>query len=167
MNTISKNQIALAGEFAVLSQLALQGFDANLTLGNTKGVDILVSHPETDSMFRLEVKTHTRNKYYRNGTFGHIVADWRMGDKHETNRDPRLFYCFVSIADNTQFFDFYIVPSNIVANFVTESHQYWLNEADTRKDNPMRKFMLGKGGENYPVNMPLAETYHGKWDLLK
>jgi len=44
---ISKNQISLAGEFAVLSQLALHGFDANLTLGNTKGVDILLSNSET------------------------------------------------------------------------------------------------------------------------
>ena len=62
MQKISKNQIALAGEFAVLSQLSLHGFDANLTLGNTKGVDILVSNPETGSMKRLEVKTHTHNK---------------------------------------------------------------------------------------------------------
>ena len=38
---ISHNQVSLAGEFAVLSQLALRGYDANLTLGNTKGVDIL------------------------------------------------------------------------------------------------------------------------------
>jgi hypothetical protein len=43
MSAISKNQVSLAGEFAVLSQLALRGFDANMTLGNTKGVDILVS----------------------------------------------------------------------------------------------------------------------------
>jgi len=33
---LSKNSVSLAGEFAVLSKLALHGYDANMTLGNTK-----------------------------------------------------------------------------------------------------------------------------------
>ena len=41
--TGGSNRTALAGEFAVLSQLALCGYDANMTLGNTKSVDILVA----------------------------------------------------------------------------------------------------------------------------
>ena len=53
----SPNSIALAGEFASLSQLTLRGYDANLTLGNTKNVDILVSDPSSGHMYRLEVKT--------------------------------------------------------------------------------------------------------------
>jgi hypothetical protein len=44
-STINSNSISLAGEFAVLSHLALRGYDANMTLGRTKGVDILVSDP--------------------------------------------------------------------------------------------------------------------------
>ena len=54
---ISKNSVAIAGEFAVLSQLSLRGYDANMTLGHTKGVDILVSDPEKNKMFKVEVKT--------------------------------------------------------------------------------------------------------------
>ena len=146
MASISKNQIALAGEFAALSQLALRGFDANLTLGNAKGVDILVSHPDTASIYRLEVKTHINYRPHHNGTFGHITASWRMGEKHQSNTDPKLFYCFVSIADNTQLFDFYIVPSAIVAKFVRESHQYWLKTKASRRDSPTRQFMLGRKG---------------------
>src|SRR3954462_3819978 len=95
---ITSNSVSLAGEFAVLSQLALRGFDANMTLGNTKGVDILVSHPETDSMYRLEVKTALNSKPWRSKRFGNIVASWPMGDKHEKNVDRKLFYCFVGIA---------------------------------------------------------------------
>jgi len=52
----------MSGEFAVLSQLALKGIDANLTLGNTKSVDLIASDPETGKMFRLEVKTSYDNK---------------------------------------------------------------------------------------------------------
>src|SRR5260370_32065248 len=36
MNELDKNTIGLAGEFAVLSQLALRGYDANMTLGPQK-----------------------------------------------------------------------------------------------------------------------------------
>jgi len=167
MSPISKNQISLAGEFAALSQLALRGYDANLTLGNTKSVDILLSHPKTRSMFKLEVKTHYDNKSYRSASFGYVVAHWRMADKHEFIVDPTLFYCFVSIAKDTHSFDFYIVPSSIVAKFVKESHKYWLSNDSTHKDTPMRQFMLGKKRETYSVDMPLADDYLAKWDLLK
>jgi hypothetical protein len=64
MNELDKDTIALAGEFAVRSQLALQGlqgYDANMTLGHTKSVDILVSDPMTKKMFKLEVKTKYRS----------------------------------------------------------------------------------------------------------
>jgi hypothetical protein len=35
MVDINSNSVSLAGEFAVLSQLALRGLDANMTLGRT------------------------------------------------------------------------------------------------------------------------------------
>ncbi len=164
---ISKNQIALAGEFAVLSQLALRGFDANLTLGNTKSVDILLTHQETRKIYKLEVKTHYDNNSYRSKDFGYIQSHWRMNNKHEKIDDPTLFYCFVSIARNTHSFDFYIIPSAVVAKFITESHQYWLNGDPKRRNSIMRSFMLGRNGEIYKLNMPLMEDYKDKWDFLK
>ena len=167
MSFISKNQIALAGEFAVLSQLALRGYDANMTLGNTKSVDILLSHPETKTMYKLEVKTHYDNNSYTSGDFGFIESHWRMGDKHELIIDSTLFYCFVSIAKDSHSFDFYIIPSARVAKFIKESHQYWLGGDSERNDSPMRSFMLGKRGGSYKIDMPLAEDYRGRWDLLK
>ena len=47
LTKITRNSVSLAGEFAALSQLALRGYDANMTLGRTKSVDILVSNPAT------------------------------------------------------------------------------------------------------------------------
>jgi len=167
MSLISKNQIALAGEFSVLSQLALRGYDANMTLGNTKSVDILLSHPETKTMYKLEVKTHFDNNSYTSKDFGFIESHWRMGDKHESIIDPLLFYCFVSVAKSTHSFDFYIIPSERVAKFIRESHQYWLNGDSARKDSQMRSFMLGRKGEEYRIDMPLVDDYKGRWDLLK
>ncbi len=163
---ISKNQIGLAGEFAVLSQLALRGFDANMTLGNTKSVDILLSHQQTRKMYKLEVKTHYDSNSYRSKDFGYVESHWRMSNKHEKIIDPNLFYCFVSIEKNTHNFAFYIIPSSVVAKFISESHVYWLRGDKLRKDTSMRSFMLGKSGEVYKIDMPILDNYKDRWDLL-
>ena len=163
---ISKNSVGLAGEFAVLSQLALRGFDANLTLGNTKGVDVLVSNPETGKMRRLEVKTHSNNKPYNNKDFGRVVGQWTMTEKHETIIDKDLFYCFVTIDAEDNHFDFYVVPSKVVADFIKNSHQYWLATDSKRNDNPRRAFQLGSRKYKYEFKIPMSEQYEGKWNLL-
>lgn len=166
----SNNSIALAGEFATLSQLALRGFDANLTLGNTKSVDILVSDPRSDDMYRLEVKTTLyRNKSgsaaHRNGMFGHSYQ-WRMSQKHEDIRDPRLFYCFVNTEGTDRIaFRFFIVPSIVVANYVREQHQFWLNARPAAKDTPTRVFRLGVAEAPTPFTTLLANDYEDNWSF--
>ena len=47
----------MAGEFYVLAQLTARGFNASLTLGNTKGVDILVMNENNNIGYKVEVKT--------------------------------------------------------------------------------------------------------------
>ena len=37
---LDNNNVSLAGEFAVLAQLALRGYVANMTLGRAKGDDL-------------------------------------------------------------------------------------------------------------------------------
>lgn len=163
---IQKNQVALAGEFAVLSQLSLRGFNANLTLGNTKGVDILLSNPKTGNMRRIEVKTHSHNKPYNNKDFGKIIAQWRMSSKHEQVNDKNLFFCFVSIQEGSNHFNFYVVPSKVVSDFIYTSHQYWLSKGSGRRDNPMRSFQLGSKDYKYEFKIPKVEDYRDRWDLL-
>ena len=52
------SQKGLAGEFYALAQLTARGFNASLTLGNTKGVDILVINKKNKG-YKVEVKTTT------------------------------------------------------------------------------------------------------------
>jgi len=167
-----KNSVALAGEFAVLSQLALKGYDANMTLGRTKGVDILVSLPGTKKMYRLEVKTKCRTspKEMRiSGVFGRVKGEWMMGKKHESLIDASLFYCFVIIIEAKSTFQFYIVPSRVVARYVGEQHEYWLREKKKEgtkvKDTKMRVFRIGFKGEKYGVATPFVETYENNWEF--
>lgn len=163
MRNLSNNSIALAGEFAVLSQLTLYGYDANMTLGNTKSVDILVADPETGRMFKIEVKTHYRDNAYKSRMFGNTF-DWMMSEKHETIVDPNLFYIFVNISSE-QVFRFFVVPSSIVASYVREQHQYWLSTKTEESDTNLRRFRIGLENDGYPIDTPLAVDYESKWDF--
>lgn len=164
------NSVAIAGEFAVLSQLALRGFDANMTLGHTKSVDILASDPSTGRMYKLEVKTNfknSRNKPSVSKLFGTAVSAWIMGVKHEVIVDPDLFYCFVNIGKETNVFRFFIVPSEVVAKYVKDQHKLWLKNDETHKDGDMRLFRIGVSGEKYKISTPVAEKYENNWEFKK
>jgi hypothetical protein len=164
------NSISLAGEFAVLSQLALRGYDANMTLGRTKSVDILVSHPETGKMFKLEVKTKYRDsskELHRSAIFGKVKGEWMMNQKQEGWIDPSLFYCFVIINPRTTSFQFYIVPSSVVAKYVREQHAHWLKETKrlgkAGNTSRIRTFRIGFSGESYPIATATVERYENNW----
>lgn len=168
----NKNSVCLAGEFAVLSQLALRNIDANMTLGRTKGVDILVSNPRTNRMYRIEVKTKLRDGDHlekKTKDFGTVVGGWMMNKKHEDRVDPSLFYCFVIIWKNSSVFNFFIVPSAIVAIYVKEQHELYLKNRKKQgrvvKDTDMRTFRIGFEKHKYDISTPTAEKYRDNWEF--
>jgi hypothetical protein len=172
MQKKDNNSVSLAGEFAVLSQLVLCGYDANMTLGRTKGVDILVSHPKTKKMYKLEVKTkfrRSRKECSISKVHGTVIGGWMMSKPHETMIDPSLFYCFVIICEPTASFKFYIVPGRVVARYVKAEHGHWLREKRREgkavKDTKMRTFRLGFEGKKYGVTTPLTERYENNWEF--
>jgi hypothetical protein len=172
MRKKDNNSVSLAGEFAVLSRLALHDYDANMTLGRTKSVDILVSHPRTKRMYKLEVKTkyRTSRKESRiSKVHGTVIGEWMMSKKHEGMIDRSLFYCFVIICEPTSSFKFYIVPSRVVAKYVRAEHKHWLREkrkeGKTVKDTKMRLFRMGFVGKKYRVPTPLTEKYENNWEF--
>lgn len=171
---INKNSVSLAGEFAVLSQLALRGYDANMTLGNTKGVDILVSDSNADKLYKLEVKTShqsTRNRSSFSKVHGRVASGWIMNKKHEDFISPNLFYCFVNIGKDSNEFKFYIIPSKIVAQYVRDQHSLWLNEKkkEGKKvvDSDIRIFRIGLKSEKYAIKTPLEDKYENNWSFRK
>jgi hypothetical protein len=158
-----KNTVSLAGEFAVLSQLALKGMDANMTLGRTKSVDILASDPKTKRMFRIEVKTTFRSQGGNSKLFGKYACAWMMQKKHEDIKDKDLFYCFVNMGKDKKTFKFFVVPSSVVATYVREQHKWWLDHTENRKDTPMRTFRVGSKTEKYSISTPCIEDYEDNW----
>lgn len=172
MKSINSNSVAIAGEFAVLSQLTIHGYDANITLGNTKSVDILASNQKTGKLYKIEVKTNlkdTRSNPSVSRIFGSSVSEWMLSKKNEKVNESNLFYCFVNITRNTNEFKFYIVPSKVVAQYVKDEHQLWLSEKKKEgkivKDADMRTFRLGVSVEKYKIKTPIAEKYENNWDM--
>lgn len=153
----------------MLSQLALRGYDANMTLGNTKGIDILVSNPADHKMYQLEVKTAVRNlpkKPSRSKLFGKAIAYWIMHKKHEKIHNPTLYYCFVYIHKDSNEFSFFIVPSRLVADHVRKTHRYWLKKDSKHKDSDMRIFRIGVPHEKYRIPTPTTK-YQDNWSFKK
>lgn len=176
MKNIDKNRRSLGGEFAVLSQLHLQGLDAGLSLGNTKGVDLFVSSPKDEKkMYRVEVKTtfNLGRKISKSKDFGDIVDVWVLNKKNELIDDDQLIYCFVSVdqtkVDEGNIF-YYVVPNKEVKKYLKAESEFWFNKKKRpiTKTADMRHFRLGiKGHEYNNVPTPFAEDYKNNWKLFK
>lgn len=175
MAKISKNSVALAGEFATLSQLTLRGFNAAMTLGHTKEIDILVHNPDSGAPFQVEVKTNLEKRRGPSNSklFGKFVTDWQMDVKHETINRPDLFYCFVHINNNPSEsleydFRYFIIPSNVVAKYVQDQHFCWLKADPIHKDSPRRLFRIGLENDRpIEVPAPLASDWENNWKFRR
>lgn len=158
----------------MLSQLTLRGYDASMTLGHTKNIDILVFDSRTGGRCQVEVKTNleTRTRDSDSRLFGKFVTDWQMSAKHERIEDPNLFYCFVHInssrSDLSKYaFRFFIVPSAVVAKYVREEHQLWLKDNPAHRTSDRRLFCIGLPNDRpIAVAAPLASRYEDNWSFV-
>jgi len=165
----STNQTGLAGEFAVLSQLLARGIDASLTLGNTKGVDILVSNPKSQKLYKIEVKSKKGFKSRGAKSQYGPSYGWRMNEKHEDIKDARLYYCFVMMGEDDKKFDFrfFVVPAKKVAAYVKKQHEWCCNHKQCEKVST-REFRLGTEPDfKYAFKTPLADDYKNNWDVFR
>lgn len=139
---MTSNTINLVGEFYAMSRLFLEGYEATLTLGNTKGIDILLYNPRNNKQFKVEVKTATH--IYSEKIFGGKSFGWIMQNKHEGISDKNLIYCFVFIDKMTKEYRIFFVPSEEVAKYVKWEHKFWLDAKHRKpvKDIDMRAFRI-------------------------
>jgi len=156
---MEKTQIGLTGEYYVLAQLEHRGFLSALTLSNTKGVDILVTNPDVNRLYKVEVKT-TNKVPGRESLFGDKpVYVWAMSQKHESIKQKNLYYVFVYLSDASERPRFFVVNSLKVAKYVKWQHQYWLSTRTHRvKTTPMRRFRI-------PIDDP--DRYEDNWNVFR
>lgn len=158
-DSYDKSLIGLAGEYHVLAQLAERGLVGALTLGHTKGVDILVANPINGYVYKLEVKT-TKNKPRRSTLFGEgRFFSWCMSAKHETPPPGNCYYCFVYLEAPGHCPRFFIVSAQEVAEYVKWQHHHWLQTRldPIASDSSMRQFRIHESDPN---------QYENRWDLF-
>lgn len=136
----------VTGEYYVAAELSRMGYIASITLRNTKGVDILCSNSDATKTVSIQVKTGSE-----------VKSTWILSEKSETYYAPKLFYVFVTLSKNLHP-EYSIVPSKIVADFITKNHKNYLGSLSKKgkehKDSSMRKFI------------DLEKKYLNRWDLL-
>ena len=89
-----KDLLAMCGEYAVASELCKNGFNASITYGNAKAVDICVFDNKTSTFKRIEVKT-SRSKRFVTGFF----QKYYLENSGKTHPD---YWIIVHIDDNNQ-----------------------------------------------------------------
>jgi hypothetical protein len=126
------NNIGNAGEYFIASILSSKGYVTTITLGRAEAYDIIAIRPDGKTI-KIQVKT----AWYDNNAF-------RLTSKDEIKKNTEYFYAFVTLKENKAPWDYFIVPANIVAKSVRESHQYWLScpglKGQKHNDTTMRLF---------------------------
>lgn len=138
----------VAGEYFVAAELSRRGYIASISLRNTRGIDVLVTNAEASRTVTIQCKTNQYGK-----------KTWILNEKCETFRAEDHFYVFVALNDVNSRPAYHIVPSEIVANWVTENHRAWLKKpgkhGSKHVDTSMRHFT------------DEGDAYLDRWDLLK
>lgn len=125
--------VGVAGEYLVAGELSLRGYIASITLRNSKGIDIIASDADAARSVSIQVKTNS---------FG--SDKWILNKKSEDFHSDSHYYVFVSLKEIGKRPDYYIVPSKIVANYVSSTHSEWLkgckSDGSHREDSAIRNF---------------------------
>ncbi|MFH0961780.1 MAG: hypothetical protein V1820_03795 [archaeon] len=157
---LDNNAVSMAGEFYAMSRLFLEGYEAALTLGRAKGVDILVYNPRNSKQFKVEVKTTKTLK--NESLFDGANLHWLLNVKHETP-DTGLIFCFVytDLKVSPKTYRLFFVPARRVANYCKWEHQHWLTAYHKKpvKDSEMRVFRVKAIGDTngYEDNFAIFE----------
>ena len=95
----------MAGEFLTVGKLFKRGYQASVTFGNAKQVDVLVYNPVTGRLFIVQVKTLREKNCF-------------LIRKESIN--PDHVYVFVFLHDFDRVEEFFIVPGREIAGDINK-----------------------------------------------
>lgn len=113
----NKSAIGLSGEFYVLFELHRRGFQASLTFGATKAIDIFASS-DSGKVIKIQVKTNSTQV----SKHGKWFIDRKIWD--QDLRD--MFYVFVMINPLRDKPEWLICKACDVASFTKSAFEVWL-----------------------------------------
>lgn len=147
-----------ASQFFVAGELCRRGWLAVVTLGNTPNTDILCSNKAGTRFVHIQVKTFIPG--------GKTCS---VGLKAEKPFGKSFFWVLGGIPApaSTRKFEYYVIPSAIMAKNVAATHRKWLGtpgmKGQKHKDNPVRAVCLPPHKDS--INWDITE-YRDRWDLI-
>ena len=103
-------------------------------------------------------------------TFVHGNRTCSVGEKAERSYGTNFFWVVAGIPEPGQAapFEFYVIPSDVMAKNVTERHATWLatpgKDGRAHKDTSVRAVAVSKGVSDY--HWPVL-AYRDKWELIE
>jgi hypothetical protein len=164
MGKVATSLTGAAGQHYVMAQLLRNGFIAALAPEGVPTADIVVTDAAGTSAYAIQVKTRRE-----------IGSDggWHMKAKHEGMTGDKLFYVFLNFpADKEKVPDLFVLPANIVAEVLRQSHINWLKKAGKNgkphKDNIMRRLLPDHSKHDLAEKFGPGwlEQYRNTWDQL-
>ncbi len=148
-----------------MSRLLSRGYIAALAPQGVPNFDIVVTSLEGTQLCAFQVKTR-----WAKGSDG----GWHMRQKHEELQNPNIFYCFVDLGkEPSSAPTVHVVPSQIVAKVIRESHQTWLANpgarGQSRNDSAVRRLLPDYEklmGPETPYKKDWLEPYRENWDQI-
>src|SRR5437016_5675056 len=148
-----------ASQFFIAGELCRRGYSAVVTLGNTPNVDILCSNQKGTRFAHIQVKTFVPGK-----------KTCSVGIKAMKNVGSTFFWVLGGIPtpESNRPFEYYIIPSKIMADNVSKAHEVWLStpgkKGQSHKENPVRIVHLPphKSVSGWDISI-----YRDRWDLIE
>lgn len=147
LNDLPSILVGVSVEYFVAAELSRLGYVASVTLRNTRGMDILATNATASRSVGIQVKTNRGKKKV-----------WLLDQKAEGYQSTTLFYVFVNLNGSDQPPDYHVVPSGMVARFITKDHRAWLAQPN-RAGRPHRDTRIRQFRD-------VTDEYLGRWDLL-
>jgi len=166
---MEKPLVGACGVFYVSAELSRRGWVSMPTIRNTRGTDIIATKDDRD--VKIQVKTNSYGK-----------VKYPMSKSNEDLIVGDLYYVFVTLKAKYERPDFYILPSELVANYIKETHEKFVTlpprrrlkkkereeeRKQRRKKSTMRQF------PNYVAKLIPSfkdfeiDDYKDKWKLLE
>lgn len=146
-----------SAQFFVAGELCRRNLVAVVTLGNTPNTDILCSNTEGTKFVHIQVKTYIPGR--------NTVT---VGKKAEKGFGENFIWVLSGIPEpnSAKDFEYYIIPSAIIAKNVSEAHKKWLAEPGKRKrtDGSVRTIHLPPKNSYSGWNIT---EYKNRWDLIE
>lgn len=158
-NTKDKTSRGNASQFFVAGELCRRGFSAVVTLGNTPNTDILCSNVEGTKFVHIQVKTFVPGN-----------RTCSVGLKAQKDFGENFFWVLGGIPkpNTVNSFEYYVIPSSVMAANVSEGHKRWLGEKGAnnkvRKDSKVRTVHLPPYVSYIGWNI---REYLNRWDLIE